>query len=85
MAETATAPAPAADKQAHTRPTKPDENAFKEALAKAEKDHKVSMDHLVRLQSPPSSSNGYTYQPRFHTSGLMCWPRGLHRLTLYSL
>jgi hypothetical protein len=43
------------------------------------------MDHLVRLQSPPSSSNGYTYQPRFHTSGLMCWPRGLHRLTLYSL
>ncbi|KAH7275429.1 multicopy suppressor of BFA (Brefeldin A) [Fusarium solani] len=51
MAETATAPAPAADKQAHTRPTKPDENAFKEALAKAEKDHKVSMDHLAAVKA----------------------------------
>ncbi|KAI8686960.1 hypothetical protein LRP88_13678 [Fusarium phalaenopsidis] len=51
MAETATAPAPSADKQAHTRPTKPDENAFKEALAKAEKDHKVSMDHLAAVKA----------------------------------
>ncbi|EEU40878.1 uncharacterized protein NECHADRAFT_99232 [Fusarium vanettenii 77-13-4] len=51
MADTATAPAPAADKQAHTRPTKPDENAFKEALAKAEKDHKVSMDQLAAVKA----------------------------------
>ncbi|KAJ4149631.1 multicopy suppressor of BFA (Brefeldin A) [Fusarium falciforme] len=51
MAETATAPAPAADKQAHTRPTKPDENAFKEALAKAEKDHKASMDRLAAVKA----------------------------------
>ncbi|KAI8723573.1 hypothetical protein NCS52_00213200 [Fusarium sp. LHS14.1] len=51
MADTATAPAPAADKQAHVRPTKPDENAFKEALAKAEKDHKVSMDHLASVKA----------------------------------
>ena len=55
--ETATAAAPAAapakaaaaaDAPAHAvRPTRPDENAFKEALAKAEKDHKGSMDRLV--------------------------------------
>ncbi|RSL52316.1 hypothetical protein CEP54_010993 [Fusarium duplospermum] len=51
MAETATAPAPAADKQAHVRPTKPDENAFKEALAKAEKDHKASMDRLAAVKA----------------------------------
>ncbi|KAM0431854.1 hypothetical protein ACHAPT_005106 [Fusarium lateritium] len=51
MAETATAPAPAADKQAHTRPTKPDENVFKEALAKAEKDHKASMDRLAAVKA----------------------------------
>ncbi|UPK97575.1 hypothetical protein LCI18_008510 [Fusarium solani-melongenae] len=51
MAETAPAPAPAADKQAHTRPTKPDENAFKEALAKAEKDHKASMDLLAAVKA----------------------------------
>ncbi|KAJ4189843.1 multicopy suppressor of BFA (Brefeldin A) [Fusarium falciforme] len=51
MAETATAPAPGADKQAHTRPTKPDENAFKEALAKAEKDHKASMDRLAAVKA----------------------------------
>ncbi|KAL2691816.1 hypothetical protein Neosp_002207 [[Neocosmospora] mangrovei] len=51
MADTATAPAPAADKQAHVRPTKPDENAFKEALAKAEKDHKVSMDQLAAVKA----------------------------------
>lgn len=49
MAETATAPAPAAEKATSTRPTKPDENVFKEELAKAEKDHKASMDRLVRL------------------------------------
>jgi hypothetical protein len=45
MAETATAPAPEA--QASTRPSKPDEAAFKVALANAEKEHKASMDKLV--------------------------------------
>lgn len=51
MAETATSPAPAADKadkQANVRPAKPDENLFKQELAKAEKEHKASMDRLVR-------------------------------------
>lgn len=51
MAETA-APvktqASAAESQA--RPTRPDEKAFNEALAKAEKDHKASMDRLVRFR-----------------------------------
>lgn len=52
MAETATSPAPAAEnKQAHVRPTKPDEEVFKKELAKAEKEHKASMDRLVRPQS----------------------------------
>ncbi|KAJ4270269.1 multicopy suppressor of BFA (Brefeldin A) [Fusarium torreyae] len=51
MAETATSPAPAADKQAHVRPTKPDENVFKEELAKAEKDHKASMDRLTAVKA----------------------------------
>lgn len=52
MAETATAtaPAPAEDKAAAaTRPTRPNENAFKEELAKAEKAHKEAMDRLVSL------------------------------------
>lgn len=40
------AQAPAAESQA--RPTRPDEKAFNESLAKAEKDHKASMDRLVR-------------------------------------
>lgn len=55
MAETATATAtaPAADKAPATRPTKPDENVFKEELAKAEKAHKASMDLLVRPQFLP--------------------------------
>lgn len=47
MAESTTAPAAAAEKPTTTRPTKPDENVFKEELAKAEKDHKSSMDKLV--------------------------------------
>lgn len=49
MADTADASAPAADTKPTTRPTRPDENAFKEALAKAEKAHKASMDQLVRI------------------------------------
>lgn len=32
-------------------PTRPDERAFTEALAKAEEDHKVSMDRLVCLET----------------------------------
>ncbi|KAJ3501610.1 hypothetical protein NM208_g16902 [Fusarium decemcellulare] len=51
MAETATAPAPAAEKQTTTRPQKPDENVFKEELAKAEKEHKASMDRLAAIKA----------------------------------
>lgn len=51
MAETTTtAPAAAADNQAAsagTRPTKPDDNAFKADLAKLEKEHKDAMDRFV--------------------------------------
>lgn len=47
MADVATANGAAADKAAAARPTKPDENAFKEELSKAEKAHKASMDRLV--------------------------------------
>ncbi|KAF4459759.1 brefeldin A resistance BFR1 (maintenance of normal ploidy) [Fusarium albosuccineum] len=51
MAETATAPALAAEKQTTTRPQKPDENVFKEELAKAEKEHKASMDRLAAIKA----------------------------------
>ncbi|KAF7544685.1 hypothetical protein G7Z17_g9750 [Cylindrodendrum hubeiense] len=53
MAETATATAtaPAADKAPATRPTKPDDNVFKEELAKAEKAHKASMDLLSGIKA----------------------------------
>ncbi|KAF4980773.1 hypothetical protein FZEAL_3287 [Fusarium zealandicum] len=51
MAETATAPAAAADKQNTARPTKPDDNVFKEELAKAEKEHKASMDRLAAIKA----------------------------------
>ncbi|KAG6015645.1 hypothetical protein E4U54_003192 [Claviceps lovelessii] len=48
MAETtASAKAPAAD----ARPTRPDEKAFNEALAKAEKAHKASMDQLNAIKA----------------------------------
>ncbi|GAB0137396.1 hypothetical protein EsDP_00005661 [Epichloe bromicola] len=51
MAETAaSAKAPAADAQ-NARPTRPDEKAFNEALAKAEKDHKASMDRLNAIKA----------------------------------
>ncbi|CVK89367.1 hypothetical protein FPRO06_03932 [Fusarium proliferatum] len=54
MAETATSPAPVADKadkQANVRPAKPDENLFKQELAKAEKEHKASMDRLAAVKA----------------------------------
>lgn len=53
MAETAAsakAQAPAADAQS-ARPTRPDEKAFNEALVKAEKDHKASMDRLNAIKA----------------------------------
>ncbi|KAK8932120.1 hypothetical protein H634G_04603 [Metarhizium anisopliae BRIP 53293] len=43
------AQAPAAESQA--RPTRPDEKAFNESLAKAEKDHKASMDRLNAIKA----------------------------------
>ncbi|KAH7328313.1 hypothetical protein B0I35DRAFT_403704 [Stachybotrys elegans] len=49
MAEAATTPAPAAAPA--VRPTKPDENAFKEELAKAEKAHKAAMDRLNAIKA----------------------------------
>jgi uncharacterized coiled-coil DUF342 family protein len=51
MAETAPAAAPAAETTSNTRPTKPDENVFKEQLAKAEKEHKASMDKLNAIKA----------------------------------
>ncbi|KAH6895615.1 hypothetical protein B0T10DRAFT_222181 [Thelonectria olida] len=52
MADAATATAPAADKSAPTtRPTKPDENVYKEELAKAEKAHKAAMDRLNAVKA----------------------------------
>ncbi|KAG6036511.1 hypothetical protein E4U41_005642 [Claviceps citrina] len=51
MAETAAhAKATAADAQ-NARPTRPDEAAFNEALAKAEKAHKASMDQLNAIKA----------------------------------
>lgn len=57
MAETA-APvkAPAAEQ---ARPTRPDEQAFNEALVKAEKEHKASMDRFVSLYISFWSLPGY--------------------------
>lgn len=50
MAEAAApAQAPAADAKG-ARPTLPDEGAYKEALAKLEKDHQDSKDRLVSPQ-----------------------------------
>jgi uncharacterized coiled-coil DUF342 family protein len=57
MAETTTtaaAPAPAADNAAPaaaTRPTKPDDNAFKADLAKLEKEHKESMERFNAIRA----------------------------------
>ncbi|KAL7806516.1 hypothetical protein V8C44DRAFT_338800 [Trichoderma aethiopicum] len=56
MTTAAASPAPAADaapaaSAPATRPTRPDENAFKEALAKAEKEHKASMDKLNAIKA----------------------------------
>ncbi|KPM36952.1 hypothetical protein AK830_g9617 [Neonectria ditissima] len=48
---TAPATAPVVDKAAATRPAKPDENVFKEELAKAEKAHKASMDLLSGIKA----------------------------------
>lgn len=54
MAELATpsaaqvATADATAPQQHVRPEKPDDDKFKEALAKAEKEHQAAQDKLVR-------------------------------------
>lgn len=49
-AQVATADAAAPqDKQQHVRPEKPDEDKYKEDLAKAEKEHQAAQDKLVRL------------------------------------
>jgi hypothetical protein len=47
MAAPAVAAAPEAAAAPTGRPTRPDENIFKEELAKAEKEHKASMDKFV--------------------------------------
>ncbi|KAF4513380.1 hypothetical protein G6O67_000656 [Ophiocordyceps sinensis] len=51
MAESAPAKAAAAESSSSTRPARPDENAFKEALASAEKAHKASMDRLNAVKA----------------------------------
>lgn len=47
MAAAVAAPAVEAAPAPNTRPTRPDEKIFKEELAKAEKEHKASMDKFV--------------------------------------
>lgn len=47
MAAAVAAPAAEAAPAPNTRPTRPDEKIFKEELAKAEKEHKASMDKFV--------------------------------------
>lgn len=47
MAAAVAAPAAEAAPAPSTRPTRPDEKIFKEELAKAEKEHKASMDKFV--------------------------------------
>ncbi|PTB70731.1 hypothetical protein BBK36DRAFT_1175327 [Trichoderma citrinoviride] len=56
MTTAAASPAPAADaapaaSAPAARPTRPDENAFKEALAKAEKEHKAAMDKFNAIKA----------------------------------
>ncbi|KKO99722.1 hypothetical protein THAR02_08174 [Trichoderma harzianum] len=51
MAAPAAAAAPAADSAPSTRPTRPDENVFKQELAKAEKEHKASMDKFNAIKA----------------------------------
>ncbi|KAL7950190.1 hypothetical protein V8C42DRAFT_309726 [Trichoderma barbatum] len=51
MAAPAAAPAPAADAAPAARPTRPDENVFKQELAKAEKEHKASMDKFNAIKA----------------------------------
>jgi hypothetical protein len=69
MAETAASPAPAPAADAQARPTRPDEKAFNEALAKADKDHKASMDQLVR-PSVPAACQWLLLFPRNRVSHL---------------
>ncbi|KAL7957523.1 hypothetical protein V8C34DRAFT_285439 [Trichoderma compactum] len=51
MAAPAAAAAPGADSAPSTRPTRPDENVFKQELAKAEKEHKASMDKFNAIKA----------------------------------
>ncbi|RFU77852.1 nuclear segregation bfr1 [Trichoderma arundinaceum] len=51
MAAPAAAPAPAAASAPAARPTRPDENVFKQELAKAEKEHKASMDKFNAIKA----------------------------------
>lgn len=58
MAEVATPPAADAQqgKQQIVKPEKPDEDKYKEDLAKAEKEHTAAQDKLVGTFSSPTSS-----------------------------
>ncbi|KAL7789053.1 hypothetical protein V8C37DRAFT_220868 [Trichoderma ceciliae] len=51
MAAPAAVPAPPAASAPAARPTRPDENVFKEELAKAEKEHKASMDKFNAIKA----------------------------------
>jgi hypothetical protein len=56
MADVATAPADATQgKQQVVKPDKPDEDKYKEDLAKAEKEHAAAQDKLVRSRVTDSS------------------------------
>lgn len=61
-AQVATADATASqEKQQHVRPEKPDEDKYKEALAKAEKEHQAAQDRLVRYISNISLSRSHMF------------------------
>lgn len=59
MADSATATATAA-KQPIVKPEKPDDDKFKEDLAKLDKEHAAAQEKLVSIAPP-------------HMPGLLCW------------
>lgn len=72
MAELATpsaaqvATADATAPQQHVRPEKPDEDKYKEALAKAEKEHQAAQDKLVRYICNTSLSRSHMFIANTH-------------------
>jgi hypothetical protein len=86
MAELATpsaaqvATADATAPQQHVRPEKPDDDKFKEALAKAEKEHQAAQDKLVRYICNISLSRSHMFiaNTRCRRSPSDCGPQTLN-------